>query len=442
LLTGSEDKTVFQWDLAPVRDSSSSSQRLDLSADDSLILRHPDAVTSLALTADGTAVLTGCQDGAARFWKCRAADLSWQWKTESGGSINAVDLSPRAPLGLAVDSVHQLVCLLDLETGNELRAPGEAGHYLDLRRAGAVGWSASFAPDGDGVVTVGGDEARLWDMQGRERMSFGPHRTVASAVFSADGRHVVTASWDNSARVWDAERGTSLLKLDDHSAGELEGHRARINAVAYSPKSDRIVTASDDATLRIWDATSGRVLRMLRGHKGPVLHAAYSDDGRYVVSSSRDTSARIWDAESGEMMSSLLGHQLAVLHAEFSRDGTRVITGSEDFRAIIWDRESGQPRVTLPEQTDRVTSVAFSPQGSRVVTGCADHSVKLWDATNGREILTLSGHTREVTSVSFSADGLSVLSSSRDGTAVVWPAIPPRADGHYHFDVPVLSLTE
>jgi WD40 repeat protein len=443
LLTGSEDKTVFQWDLSPVH-ASSSTAHVELTAEDQRILRHPDAVMSLAVTADGTAALTGCRDGSARLWNLQAAEPIWQWETETGGIINAVDLASNASLGLVVDSVHQLICLIDLSTGHEVLVPGdggESGHYLDLRRAGAIGWSASFSPDGNAVVTVGGDEARLWDMQGRERMSFGPHRTVASAEFSPDARHVVTASWDRSARVWDAEHGTAVMKLDDHTAGALQGHQDRINAVAYSPTGTQIVSASDDATLKIWDAATGQVLRTLHGHEGPVLHAAYSADGRYIVSSSRDATARIWDAQTGELLTNLQGHKLAVLHAEFSHDAKRVVTGSDDFRAIIWDRESGQPRVTLAEQTDRVTGVAFSPQGSRILTGCADHSVKLWDAVNGREILTLNGHSREVTSVSFSADGRSVLSSGRDGTAVVWPTIPPREDDHYNFDVPVLSLT-
>jgi WD40 repeat protein len=58
------------------------------------------------------------------------------------------------------------------------------------------------------VVTASDDNtARVWDLRG-ERPSFvaleGHQDALRSASFSADGTHVVTASWDSSARVWRA----------------------------------------------------------------------------------------------------------------------------------------------------------------------------------------------------------------------------------------------
>ena len=36
---------------------------------------------------------------------------------------------------------------------------------------------------------------------------------VATAHFSRDGKRIVTASWDKTARVWDAQSGESLAVL-------------------------------------------------------------------------------------------------------------------------------------------------------------------------------------------------------------------------------------
>jgi WD40 repeat protein len=65
-----------------------------------------------------------------------------------------------------------------------------------------------------------------------------------SAAFSPDGSRVVTASFDNTARLWDARTGAALATLS--------GHRAEVFSALFSPDGNRVVTASDDKTAGIW----------------------------------------------------------------------------------------------------------------------------------------------------------------------------------------------
>ena len=55
------------------------------------------------------------------------------------------------------------------------------------------------------------------------------------------------------------------------------------------------MTASDDNTARIWDAESGKEIAVLKGHDRLVRSAAFSGDGKRVVTASEDNTARIWD---------------------------------------------------------------------------------------------------------------------------------------------------
>ena len=56
-----------------------------------------------------------------------------------------------------------------------------------------------------------------------------------------------------------------------------------------------MVTASDDQTARIWDAESGKEIALLKAHEGAALGVGWSPDGRRIVTAGADNVARIWD---------------------------------------------------------------------------------------------------------------------------------------------------
>ena len=103
-------------------------------------------------------------------------------------------------------------------------------------------------------------------------LPMGHSGTVNSAAYSPDGRFIVTASLDNTARIWNSETGERVRTL--------EGHNDSVHSAIYSPDGGFIVTASRDRTARIWNSETGEPVRTL---EGPVTSAAFSPDGRFVV---------------------------------------------------------------------------------------------------------------------------------------------------------------
>ena len=79
----------------------------------------------------------------------------------------------------------------------------------------------------------------------------------------------------------------------------LKGHSSGVLACAYSPDGNRIVSASGDQTLRVWDAETGAEIATLKGHSDQVEACAYSPDGNRIVSGSKDGTMKVWDGETG-----------------------------------------------------------------------------------------------------------------------------------------------
>ena len=116
----------------------------------------------------------------------------------------------------------------------------------------------------------------------------------------------------------------------------LQGHTGGVMSAEFSPDGTRVVTASSDNTARLWDAVTGAALAVLQGHTGSVWSAAFSPDRVRAVTASDDTTARLWDAATGDLLAVLQAHTRSVWSAAFSPDGARVVTASGDNTARLW----------------------------------------------------------------------------------------------------------
>ncbi|AMV21046.1 protein kinase domain-containing protein [Planctomyces sp. SH-PL14] len=408
LLSASSDHTVGRLNAA-------NGQEVD-----GLLLKHAEAVTVVAISKDRTRIATvsELESAAGAFTEGSHVTI---FDAVTAKPLEAFDIKQFTVT--SIDFTPDGKSLLSACSDNTVRliTPGGekpvAAPLIDFNARGGLVWSARLTDDARSIITVGGSDARLWDATTtRESMTFSPHGAVASARFSPDGAKVVTGSWDNSAKIWQAETGQALLKLE-------HGHDGYINATVYSPDGRLILTASDDGTAKLWDAATGKILRTLKGHTDRVRSATFSRDGSQILTTSNDKTARLWNTATGEQVGKPFeGHTWAVLSGQFSPDGSRILTGGEDNEARLWDVESRGTVSVLRGHTAAVTSVAFSRDGKRAFTASQDNTAKLWDATRAesKEILTLKGHSQEVTAVTFSPDGREVLTASRDGKAILW----------------------
>jgi WD40 repeat protein len=229
--------------------------------------------------------------------------------------------------------------------------------------------------------------------------------------FSADGRQVVTASDDKTARVWDLSGPSPVATV-------LAGHTGSVYTASFSADGRRVVTASADKTARVWDLSAPNpVAIVLVGHTGPVYIASFSADGRRVVTASEDKTARVWDLSGPSPVATVLeGHTFGVHVASFSMDGRRVVTASSDGTTRVWDLSGPRPVATVLEgKANSRNAKSFS----------ADRNSRKNSLAATQDFLSgKSSISNSVNAAAFSTDGRRIVTGSYDNTARVWETYP------------------
>jgi WD40 repeat protein/serine/threonine protein kinase len=300
--------------------------------------------------------------------------------------------------------------------------------------------AVNFSPDSQRIVTGSYDQtAKVWDANGTELATLSGHRReVLSVAFSPDGTRIATGSADRTARIWKTVSGQQLFNL--------QGHTGWVTSVVFSPDGRRIVTGSFDGTVRFWDAASGNMVHLLN-QTGAVWTVAFSSDSRFLLTGSGDKAATLWDAatfqrlyrieaprtfQEGDLLAPYVNLPFT---ASFSPKDQWIVTASRDQTTTVWDMAThqslfslkGSPHWMSPMQGGIPFSAAFFPDGRRLVMGGLDYTAAIWDVAERTNLLfTLKGHSAEITSVAVSPDGRLVLTGSFDHCAKVWDGMKSR----------------
>jgi len=188
-----------------------------------------------------------------------------------------------------------------------------------------------------------------------------PNAMATSVCFGLGGARVIAAygTPDNRIRIWDFADGTLLF---------TPGHQKAVRRVEASPDGRYIISASNDETARFWDVSDGRQIGRELRHRGEVFVAGFGPTGKLAVTGGYDGIVRLWGVPTGRPVGEAMQHEGIVMAAAFSADGKRLFTGSADRSARLWDVATCLPLTPPLVHNDPVLSVGLAPDARTALT--------------------------------------------------------------------------
>lgn len=248
-------------------------------------------IRSICWTNDSKNVICGGEDGKVRVFSMVEKALVHVFEAGSGevfqvclssdNSLLAV-VSGKDALSLFRREDYSLICTMRREVDE-----------------GPVATALAMCPD-DKIIAVGYSDSclGLWDVQTHKVLAMmtchdgGVYAVKWAPSPSPDRYRLVTASVDNSVKIWDVVKNEDKLELVLWKS--MDGHSSYVLSLAIDPKGEWLLSGSKDLTARLSWLATGTMIYSIKAHLNSVITVAFSPKGNIFCTGSGDETVKIW----------------------------------------------------------------------------------------------------------------------------------------------------
>ncbi|KAI8030572.1 WD40 repeat-containing protein HOS15 [Camellia lanceoleosa] len=318
LASGSADATARIWTVVDWTSRSS----LQNGSSKVLVLKHvkgkknekSNDVTTVDWNGEGTLLATGSYDGQARIWSSDGKLKSTLSKHK--GPIFALKWNKKEDY-LLTGSSDKTAIVWDVEA-KECKQKFEfhSGPTLDVDWRNNVSFATSSTDNMIYICEVG---------ETHPIKTFSGHQNEVNCVkWDPTGSLLASCSDDCTAKIWSMNQ--------DNYVHNLREHAKEIYTIRWSPSGPGtnnpnqkllLASASFDSTVKLWDIELGRLICSLNGHRAAVYTIDFSPNGEYLASGSLDKSLNIWSVKEGKIVKTY-NRNGGIFEACWNKEGDKI----------------------------------------------------------------------------------------------------------------------
>ncbi|CAH1794783.1 unnamed protein product [Owenia fusiformis] len=386
---------------------------------------HNAKICDIGISRESFQTVVGCEDGTLHVYNLRSKELLQTFNTGTQ-PVTTAQISRDDSFIIACNNEYIFTWILMKGLTKEAETNSHVKKVTCL------------AVSKDGKMIVSGSEDRtvkLWNLDSTEldETLEGHEDAITCVTFADDQSFVASGSTDLTVKVWSIVMACVITNYTEH-----ETPITAVDAISkgYDMDYTRIVSADAGNIVRIWKAEDGETILKL---DGPTTMFCVSPEANFAVSGDGDQFLKLWTLPGGDLVQKL-NHASIITCTAFSKDALFLVTGSQDKSLKVWEASTGKLTQVLVEHDDHVSCVSVTDSNSHVLSGSLDTTIMIWGLSTGAVEHKLRGHTAEVTVVQVTSDGSIAISGSKDGTLRVWSinrgSILTMFDVHY----PILNI--
>jgi len=277
-----------------------------------------------------------------------------------------------------------------------------------------------FSPNNQKILSWGAadNSIRVWQITALSKKTKevtlevrlkGHSQLVHDAKFSADSETILSASADQTVRIWNLFNGSEKMLL--------KGHRSGVNAVHMSPDGGSVMAVCDNAVW-LW-STQGQLKRLIPTGQTRLKTALFNKADQQVIGLNEAGIIQIWRSQDGRLLATLGSMTTGKQHAVMLHPKINQILSISQNAIHVWDGQS-QQQSYFKTDNSRLNQIAIHPQGEYVASAGDNQQIWIHDIDSGKVTHRLHGHNSPIYSLVFSQDGHWLLSGSQMNTLRLW----------------------
>ncbi|KAK7286622.1 hypothetical protein RJT34_21751 [Clitoria ternatea] len=410
-------------------------------------------------------VAVGCTDGTIHVHNLLYDEELITFTHSTRGSVNALSFSTNGQPLLASGGSSGVISIWNLEK-RKLQSVVREAHD-------SVITSLHFFANEPVLMSSSVDNSiKMWILDTSDgvprllRFRSGHGAPPLCLKFYANGRHILSAGWDRSFRLFSIVQDQQSRELSQrHISKRAKKLKVKEEEIKLKPViafdcaeirerdwSNVVTCHMDTSQAYVWRLQNfvlgEHILKPCPENPTPVKACAISACGNFAILGTAGGWIERFNLQSGIRRGSYIdasesrncAHDGEVVGVVCDSTNTLLISAGYQGDIKVWDFKECNLKSRW-EIGCSVVKIVYHRHNGLLATVADDLKIRLFDVVALRLVRKFEGHTDRIKGLCFSEDGKWLMSSSMDGTLRIWDVILARQIDVIHVDVPITALS-